>query len=239
MNAFDVLGVAPGATVEEIKAAFRRQAHHLHPDKQAGASAAAVQAANASFIQLHQAFRTALAEADSCRHAKARRAYVPSARSAASSATGPRAAQVPGQRVAPAFIPTQARPAAAAAPASRHDDPMLVLLTLPQVAGDGWEKQELSHWALTLVPAARPHLAEARRIAEIAGPITGADRALATAHVLLTLALSTGANRRGVLSGRSVAAAYDALDERLPATVRAGLPARATLLPRQHAFSWR
>jgi hypothetical protein len=53
---FDVLGVAPDATVHELRAARRRLAMDIHPDR-AGGSAAA----NAAMQRLNEAFDRALA----------------------------------------------------------------------------------------------------------------------------------------------------------------------------------
>uniref|UniRef100_A0A0E0LXP5 J domain-containing protein n=1 Tax=Oryza punctata TaxID=4537 RepID=A0A0E0LXP5_ORYPU len=59
---YDVLGIRAGATVREIKAAYRRLARERHPDV-AGAAAAAGAGAD-DFVRLHDAYAT-LSDPDS------------------------------------------------------------------------------------------------------------------------------------------------------------------------------
>lgn len=55
---YNVLGVARGASQEEIRAAFRREAKRCHPDAQVHAPPSQRQAAQQRFIQLAQAYET-------------------------------------------------------------------------------------------------------------------------------------------------------------------------------------
>jgi len=104
---------------------------------------------------------------------------------------------------------------------------MLTLLTVPQRCRTGWPREALATWALTLVPAARPHLAEARRLALHAGALAERHRSAATAHVLLTLTVShVRSGRRMRTLAEHLPSAYDALEAELPPSVVERLPSR-------------
>ncbi len=194
MDAYTRLGLTPDASMEQIKAAFRRQAQALHPDKHATADRSVQLAATASFCALREAYQAAL-EAS-------RRGAVTTA-----------VPTLPRQRVAES-----------AAATTIGQDPVVALLTLPHHL-DGWSRDELVFWALTLAPAARRHRADAKRLAEGAGALDGNDHCLATAHILLTLTLTElGGTRR--IKREHFDAAYGALEARLPAMVRRLLPGR-------------
>jgi hypothetical protein len=119
------------------------------------------------------------------------------------------------------------------APAPRRDaDPLLALLTTPQRSRVQWSAEALEVWALTLVPAARRHLADARRHAVLAGAADLRRLTAATAHALLTLtasgSLKGATGRRLDALDQHLAAAYDALERELPPAVVDRLPARRT-----------
>ena len=243
MKAYTVLGVAPGATVAEIKAAYRERARMIHPDRFADDPRRA-QAAHEAFVELSTAFRSALAA--SAATAAARAASESAAGSASGSAaqaqgangaqvkrrTVPGAgasrrtpgAQVPGARVPGPVVPQQRRTVTPA----RESDPMMALLTLPQRCAHQWPAHALEVWALTVVPEARQHLSEARRIAKASGVRSERHLTTATAHVLLSLTVNglNGPRVMGVLG--QLDAAYDALEIVLPRDVVDRLPARLT-----------
>ena len=223
MKAYTVLGVAPGATVAEIKAAYRERARMIHPDRFADDPRRA-QAAHEAFVELSAAFRSALAASAATAASRA------SSQSRASQVKE-RPAGTPGaQRPAPRAqrprvqppVPQQRRTVTP----SRDSDPMLTLLTLPQRCAHQWPAQALEVWALTVIPEARPHLAEARRIARASGVTAERHLTTATAHVLLSLTVNglNGPRVMGVLG--QLNAAYDALEIVLPRDVVDRLPAR-------------
>ncbi len=229
MKAYTVLGVAPSATVAEIKAAYREKAREIHPDRFAADPRQAA-VAHEAFVQLNAAFRTALAMAQRVPEPTP---VVPTQRKAPSSrpsAAGPaRAATSP--RPAPAASVRSSVPSAAPAPggsAPGRRDPVLTLLTVPQRCGRPWSARELEVWALTVVPEARQHLGQARKLARASGAREDRHVITATAHALLTLTLEgmNGPRVMGVL-GR-IDAAYDALEIVLPRDVVDRLPERVT-----------
>jgi hypothetical protein len=93
-----------------------------------------------------------------------------------------------------------------------------------------WSGEALEVWALTLVPAARSHLADARRQAVLAGAADLRRLTAATAHALLTLTVSRSlkgmGSRRVDALDEHLAAAYDALEHELPPAIVDRLPAR-------------
>ena len=60
-TSFDILGVAPGATREQLRDAYRERARVLHPDRHVRPDGTVPQAANEAFCELSEAFRQALA----------------------------------------------------------------------------------------------------------------------------------------------------------------------------------
>jgi hypothetical protein len=230
---FAVLGVPRGASVEELRAAYRTRARRLHPDRHVrddGTVPAAV----------HQAFCDLTAAYD--------RAVNTAVDTAASTAAGttpappvvpPAPPARPGRRTA-GVVPGQRLPGgpgrAGRTGEARHADPLLALLTTPQRSRAAWSAEALEAWALTLVPAARSHLADARRHAVLAGAADLRRLTAATAHALLTLTVSrslkgAGGRRLDALD-RHLAAAYDALEHELPPAVVDRLPARRTSVSR-------
>lgn len=213
MNAYHVLKVAPTATRAEIRAAYRARALELHPDRQRRADGTVPEQAKADWLELTAALQTALA--------------------ATHSAPGLPVRELPRQRSRASGSPSMPRAGGAPAPARARTpeppaDPMLTLLTLPRQCRDAWTAEELEVWALTLVPDARGHLAQARRLVSRLGLGSERHRAAATAHVLLTLTLSVRPGRRlGVLAHR-LPAAYSALERQLPPVVVDQLPPRAS-----------
>ena len=224
MKAYTVLGVAPGASVAEIKAAYRERARMIHPDRFADDPRRA-QAAHEAFVELSAAFRSALAA--SAATAASRASSQSRASQVKERPVGAPGAQRPAPRArrprgqAP-VVPQQRRTVTPA----RDSDPMLTLLTLPQRCAHQWPAQALEVWALTIVPEARPHLAEARRIARASGVMSERHLTTATAHVLLSLTVNglNGPRVMGVLG--QLNAAYDALEIVLPRDVVDRLPAR-------------
>jgi hypothetical protein len=217
VDEYAVLGIPRYATIEEIKSAYRERARFLHPDRHVREDGTVPVAVQEAFIRLHTAFRSALSRAT------AAPVTVPQQRAAA-----------PAGRTAPA--PRRTSPAPAPAPLRRPsplgggavvDDPVLTLLTLPQRCGASWSDEALETWALTVVPAARKHLAEARRTAEAAGATSRRHRPVATVQALLTLTLA------GMKPARwakplcdHLATAYDTLEASLPTAVLDELPPR-------------
>ena len=217
-KAFQVLGVAAGATPAEIKTAYRERARQIHPDRFTNDPRRA-EAAHDAFVELSAAFRTALATTAAMTTSSTARVRV---------AQG---ARVPAQG---AGVPQQRRTATPTATtgtahASRTtQDPMLTLLTVPQRCGAPWSAHALEVWALTVVPEARQHLSQATKIARAAGVTSQRHLATAAAHVLLTLTINgmNGPRVMGVLG--QLDAAYDALEIVLPREVVDRLPARVT-----------
>lgn len=219
MDEYAVLGIPRYATVEEIKSAYRERARFVHPDRHVRADGTVPVAVQEAFVRLHTAFRTAMARAT----AEPPRATVPQQRRAP--APQLHHTQPPSVRSDRAVVPPRhprAEPAL--------EDPLLMLLTVPQRCRTAWPDEALEAWALTLVPRARTYLAEARRTAEQAGATGTRRHPAATAHVLLTLTLS------GLKPGRwtkalcdHVDGAYDALELSVPTSVLDRLPARAVV----------
>ncbi len=213
MNAFDRLGVPADASPEQIRAAYRRLARQLHPDRHVRPDGSVPSEVHESFCALNRAVDAAL---------KAQVVPV----EPVTAATPPAATRtVPAQRAAPA-----ARPAPARRPA-RSEDPVLALLTVPRSGGRLWTDEELEFWALTLVPVARTHELEALRLARAAGADNIHQQTLAAAHALLTLSLRGRAGSRAHRVRGILPAAYAALEADLPASVVARLP-RAVVTPR-------
>lgn len=248
MKAYAVLGVAPGATVAEIKAAYRERARRIHPDRFADDPRRA-QAAHEAFVELSAAFRTALAAAAAAAaataaaqsSAQAARAAQSAAQSAARASrtsqlrTGRPNPVVPGQRSGSPRPGTGGRPTPPprvvrrpTVTPIRQDDPVLTLLTVPQRCARPWSAHALEVWALTVVPEARRHLSEARRLARASGVRSERHLTTAAAHVLLTLTVNglNGPRVMGVVN--QLDAAYDALEIVLPREVVDRLPARVT-----------
>jgi hypothetical protein len=220
MKAYTVLGISPGASAAEIKAAYRDRARMIHPDRFATDPRQA-QAAHEAFVELSAAFRSALAASSATVTAPAGGAAAPRpAAPRVPKQRAPRTPQAPRAPKAPSQRPT-------VAPA-RQDEPVLTLLTVPQRCGKPWSEHALETWALTVVPEARRHLRDARRIARASGVSSQRHLTTATAHVLLTLTIDNmnGPRVMGVL-GR-LDAAYAALEIVLPRDVVDRLPARVT-----------
>jgi hypothetical protein len=217
-NAYRVLGVAPGATAAEIKTAYRERARVIHPDRFTDDPRRA-EAAHDAFVELSAAFRTALATTAAMTASTTARVRVAQARVPA------QGVGVPQQR---GTGTTRTATTAMQAPKVTQDDPMLTLLTVPQRCGAPWASHALEVWALTVVPEARQHLAQASRIARASGITSQRHLTTATAHVLLTLTINgmNGPRVMGVLG--KLDAAYDALEIVLPSETVDRLPARVT-----------
>ena len=67
MDPYSVLGVAPSAGADEVKAAYRARSRLLHPDFHRDASGRSPQAAHEAFTQLCSAYRLALGNLESTR----------------------------------------------------------------------------------------------------------------------------------------------------------------------------
>jgi hypothetical protein len=217
MTDFEVLGVGPDATKDEIKAAYRRKVRALHPDVHTRRDGTLPPGVTDAFLQLTEARRRALAVrgvTDAAVMAQSRRGVPPVQRAA-------------GHLARPAF-PTQRRGTATGRTPAREDDPMLALLTVPQRCATVWSTEALEVWALTVVPAARAHLAEARATVEEARVVLPRHRTAATAHVLLSLTVAGRTSRRYAPLADRLAPAYHALERELPASIVARLPARVT-----------
>ena len=247
LKAYTLLGVAPGATVAEVKAAYRERARQIHPDRFVDDPRKA-RAAHEAFVELSAAFRVALATAAAASAASvAARAAAQSAQAAARSTQQgrpgaprlPRAPfppQLPQQRRSTPQRPGDGgravpRPRVVQRPTVtpvRQDDPMLVLLTVPQRCARPWSAPSLEVWALTVVPEARRHLSEAKRLARGSGVASQRHFTTATAHAVLTLTVSNlnGPRVMGVVGHLDLA--YDALEIVLPREVVDRLPARVT-----------
>ena len=105
---------------------------------------------------------------------------------------------------------------------------MVAFLTLPQRCSPEWPAEALATWALTLGPAARPHVGEGRRRAVAAGATGQQPLVAATCHAMLSLTLG---GRRGRLPGLDegrLATAYAVLESSLPRAVVAALPPRVS-----------
>ena len=207
MNAFNVLGVPVDATPEEIRAAYRRLARELHPDRHVRPDGSVPTEVHESFCELNRAVDAAL-----------------------------KAQSVPVEPVVatpsgPGAVPSQRRVAPPARRPARFVDPVLALLTVPKSGDHAWTDTELEFWALTLIPVARTHETAARRLARAAGAATVHQQTLATAHALLTLSLRGRAGAKAHRVRGALPAAYAALEADLPATVVARLP-RPVVTPR-------
>ncbi len=211
MNAFNVLGVPADATPEEIRAAYRKLARELHPDRHVQADGTVPTDVHEAFVKVNRAVDAAL---------KAQSVPVEPVLAAP---------VVPAQPVRAAHAARPA-PAPARRPA-RYADPVLALLTVPKSAGHAWTDAELEFWALTLVPVARRHEPEALRLARAAGASTVHQETLATAHALLSLSLRGKAGAKAHRVRNALPSAYAALEADLPAPVVARLP-RAVVTPR-------
>jgi hypothetical protein len=208
---FELLGLRPGATGDEIKAAYRSKVRELHPDLHTQSDGTIPPGTTDAFLELTDARRRALAIAG------------------VTSATV--FAQTRGVRRRTAgtpTIPAQRRGRGNGATPTRDDDPMLTLLTVPQRCAGSWSSAALEVWALTVVPAARSNLAEARAVVEAAGVVLPRHRTVATAHVLLTLTLAGRTGRRFAPLADRLVPAYHALERELPASMLGRLPARVT-----------
>ena len=220
-KAYTVLGVAPGATVAEIKTASRERARQIHPDRFADDPRRA-QAAHRAFVELSEAFRAALAASAATVPGLPERRPAPSVPA--------QRRTVPTQRSAPAPTPAAPRPTAPRRPTvvPRESDPMLTLLTVPQRCARPWSAAALELWALTVVPEARRHLSEAKRLARASGVRSERHLSTATAHAVLTLTMNNlnGPRVIGVVGHLDLA--YDAFEIVLPREVVDRLPARIT-----------
>lgn len=205
MNEFELLGVRADASAEEIKAAFRRRARELHPDRHVRSDGTVPAQSHESFVELGEAMRRALA-----------------VRSVLDATAFVAAREAPRR----GGIPVQRRGSAIGRTPTREHDPMLLLLTLPQRCSATWPDDALEVWALTLVPAARSRLAQARGDAVAAGACTARQHTAATAHALLTRTLSGRRSRRLAPLDPHLGSAYDALERDLPATLVERLPQR-------------
>jgi len=67
MDPYSVLGVAPSAGADEVRAAYRSRSRLLHPDFHRDASGYSPQAAHEAFTQLCSAYKVALGNLESTR----------------------------------------------------------------------------------------------------------------------------------------------------------------------------
>lgn len=205
-NPFSVLGLAPGASPEQIRAAYRRLAMQLHPDRNVRADGTVSPRAHEDFCTLTGALEGALAAATTAQVRAATVHFPVPRRSATTTVTPTRT------------VPAQRRPALV-----REGDPLLTLLTLPRHCGPAWSSVALETWALTLVPGARPLLGTAQDLAEAAGARTRDDFVLATVHALICLAMNGRTGRRASGIAPHVAGVLATLEDELPSSVVARL----------------
>jgi hypothetical protein len=183
MGTHGVLGVAADASVEEIRAAYRRRVRELHADRHLGADGSITLEAHEEFCALSRALSGALAAA---------RPSTP--RQGGSPVSGAPA----GPLKATSAVPRQRR----GWDRVRRTDAVHALLALPARTAGEWSNEQIETWALLVVPAARRELTEAAAAAERAGA-TGRETSInATAHVLLGLTLTALGTRLEVLAGR-------------------------------------
>jgi hypothetical protein len=80
MDPYSVLGVAPTAREDEVRAAYRARSRLLHPDVHRDASGRSPQAAHEAFTQLCEAYRLALGGLDAASRVSANRPPEPERR---------------------------------------------------------------------------------------------------------------------------------------------------------------
>ena len=217
MSAHALLGVPVDASTEEIKAAYRRKARELHPDRHVGHDGTVTEGAHEAFCSLNRALDAALAVAALPTSAQRPGRGAP-ASTGSTGATGGRA----GVRTT---LPPQRR----RWDRVQHTDAVTALLTLPARTSGEWSDEQIETWALLLVPAARRALPEAQAAAATAARLAAPQvRITATAHVLLGLALTSLGSQVELLADR-VGPAYQALERGLPTPVVAALPARVAV----------
>ena len=228
VDAYAVLGVRPDATAAQVRAAYRRRVQLLHPDRHMRPDGTVPQHVHEAFCQLGEAAEVAL---QACATGQRATPYVPRQRVSRHATAHPMTAR----RESPAAVMPSQREVATPAASRRPLDPVAVLEALPRRCAAVWTVDELEFWHHHVLPKARQHLVRARTAADTAGPITGTDTTLATAHALLSSALSELSGRR--LHPIRLTTAYDLLEERLPRTVVAGLPPRVVRLPRNRLLA--
>ena len=217
MSAHALLGVAVDASADEIKAAYRRRARELHPDRHVGPDGTITEEAHEAFCSLNRALDTALAVA-------ALPASAPRPGTSVGSAGGRTGGRTDG-RGPRSSVPPQRR----CWDRVQHADAAHALLTLPARTSGEWSNEQIEMWALLVVPAGRRALAEAEAVAARAAGVSDRQaRITATAHVLLGLALTSLGSRVELLADR-VGPAYQALERGLPTPVVAALPARVAV----------
>jgi hypothetical protein len=235
---FELLGLRPGATGDEIKAAYRSRVRELHPDVHTQSDGTIPPGTTDAFLELTEARRRALAVAGATSAAvfaqtRSSQARSSQARSSQTRSSQPRSSQTrsgtgSATSAGATPFPTQRRGSASGRTPTRDDDPMLTLLTVPQRCAGAWSAAALEVWALTVVPAARGNLAEARAVVESAGVVLPRHRTVATAHVILTLTLAGRTARRFAPLADRLVPAYHALERELPTSMVGRLPARVT-----------